>query len=162
MAKKPINRRPSVSRRKFVTRGAVAAAVAAGTQVDASSTAGRDLNIAIPREIAATLSEASNSADFPMTGAQVFAKACKAVGLAALSCAPGNYVVINAVASKGIPCYGGRTEGAICAAADGFARVTRRGCGRLRQRGPGIHEHDHELRLRERGPALRCWFWRAT
>jgi thiamine pyrophosphate-dependent acetolactate synthase large subunit-like protein len=32
--------------------------------------------------------------------------------------------VINAIAAAGVPTYGGRTEGAMCAAADGFSRVT--------------------------------------
>ena len=138
MAKKPIDRGPSVSRRKFVARGAVAAAVAAGARADASSSVGRDTNIEIPGEIPATLSEAPKPADFPMTGAQVFAKACKAEGLAALFCASGNYVVINAIASEGIPCYGGRTEGMMCAAADGFAHVTRKIVAASGTEGPGF------------------------
>jgi acetolactate synthase I/II/III large subunit len=32
--------------------------------------------------------------------------------------------LINAIAAAGVPAYGGRTEGAMCAAADGFSRVT--------------------------------------
>jgi thiamine pyrophosphate-dependent acetolactate synthase large subunit-like protein len=32
--------------------------------------------------------------------------------------------VINAIAAAGIPAYGGRSEGSMCAAADGFSRVT--------------------------------------
>ena len=59
-----------------------------------------------------------------MTGAQVFANLCKDEGLAALFCAAGNYSIINEIAQVGIPCYGGRTEGGMCAAADGFSRVT--------------------------------------
>ena len=87
----------AVSRRKFVTRGAVAAAVAAGAK--ASTTELHDSNIRVPDEVPASLAEAPNPADFPMTGAQVFARACKGEGLAALFCAPGNYSVINAIAS---------------------------------------------------------------
>lgn len=125
-----------VSRRKFVARGAVAAAVAAGAQ--ASTTERRDSNIQIPGEVPASLAEAPNPAGFPMTGAQIFAKACKAEGLAALFCAPGNYTVINALASEGIPCYGGRTEGMMCSAADGFARVTGEAVAASGTEGPGF------------------------
>ncbi|WP_348240189.1 thiamine pyrophosphate-binding protein, partial [Salmonella enterica] len=59
-----------------------------------------------------------------MLGADVFAKLCKDEGLAALFCAPGNYTVVHAMAAAGIPSYGGRTEGNMCAAADGFYRVS--------------------------------------
>jgi hypothetical protein len=59
-----------------------------------------------------------------MTGAQVFAKLCKDEALPALFCAAGNYHIVNEIAQAGIPCYGGRTEGGMCAAADGFCRVT--------------------------------------
>ncbi len=124
MSKRTAEGAAPVSRRNFVARGAVAAAVAAGGTARASVTERRDANITIPGEVPASLTEDAASAEFPMTGAQVFAKACKREGLAALFCAPGNYVVINAIASEGIPCYGGRTEGMMCAAADGFARVT--------------------------------------
>ena len=126
----------AVSRRKFVTRGAVAAAVAAGAK--ASTTARRDGNIRVPAEVPASLAEPPRAADFPMTGAQIFAKACKQEGLAALFCAPGNYVVINAIASEGIPCYGGRTEGMMCSAADGFARVTGEVSAASGTEGPGF------------------------
>ena len=37
--------------------------------------------------------------------------------LAALFCCPGNYRVINAIAAAGVPAYGGRTEGSMCAMA---------------------------------------------
>ena len=126
----------AVSRRRFVTRGAVAAAVAAGAK--ASTTARRDGNITVPAEVPASLAEAPRPADFPMTGAQIFAKACKQEGLAALFCAPGNYTVINAIASEGIPCYGGRTEGMMCSAADGFARVTGEVSAASGTEGPGF------------------------
>ena len=125
-----------VSRRNFVAGGAVAAAVAAGAK--ASTTERRDSNIKIPGEVPATLAEAPNPAAFPMTGAQIFAKACKAEGLAALFCAPGNYTVINALASEGVPCYGGRTEGMMCSAADGFARVTGEAVAASGTEGPGF------------------------
>lgn len=128
----------SVSRRKFVTRGAVAAAAAAGAHAAASTTERRDTAINVPSEVPASLAESPQPAEFPMTGAQVFAKACKEEGLAALFCAPGNYTVINAIASEGIPCYGGRTEGMMCAAADGFARVTGEVAAASGTEGPGF------------------------
>ena len=136
MARKRASGNGSVSRRNFVTKGAVAAAVAAGAK--ASTTERRDLDIKIPSEVPGSLGEAPNPADFPMTGAQVFARACKEEGLAALFCAPGNYTVINAIASEGIPCYGGRTEGMMCSAADGFARVTGEVAAASGTEGPGF------------------------
>lgn len=138
MPKNRTARTSSVSRRNFVARGAVAAAVAAGAQAKASSTEPRDANIRLPAEIPASRAEPERPAEFPMSGAQVFAKACKAEGLAALFCAPGNYVVINAIASEGIPSYGGRTEGMMCAAADGFSRVTGEVAAASGTEGPGF------------------------
>src|SRR5947199_301789 len=84
-------------------------------------------SITIPKEIPANLSEAAKPGSFEgrgMSGAEVFAKLCVEEELAALFCCPGNYTVINAMAAAGVPAYGGRTEGAMCAAADGFSRVT--------------------------------------
>ena len=138
MASKRNKAEHTVSRRGFVTKGAVAAAVAAGADAAASTTERRDSNIKLPSEVPTSLAEDSKPPDFPMTGAQIFAKACKAEGLAALFCAPGNYVVINAIASEGIPSYGGRTEGMMCAAADGFARVTGEVVAASGTEGPGF------------------------
>ena len=59
-----------------------------------------------------------------MTGAEVFASLCKNEGLAALFCAPGNYSITHAMAASGIPSFGGRTEGGMCSAADGFYRAS--------------------------------------
>ena len=129
--------RGSVSRRSFVTKGAVAAAAAAGGSAASAASADEGL-ISIPREVPDSLQEGPRPADFPMTGAQVFAKACKAEGLAALFCAPGNYAVINAIASEGIPSYGGRTEGMMCSAADGFTRVTGEVSAASGTEGPGF------------------------
>ena len=84
-------------------------------------------SIAIPKEIPESMNEAPKPGSFEgqgMTGAEVFAKLCKEEELAALFCCPGNYTVINAIAAAGVPSYGGRTEGSMCAAADGFSRVT--------------------------------------
>src|SRR5215467_6041946 len=84
-------------------------------------------SIRIPAEIATSLGEAPELGSFDgkgMTGAQVFAQLCKQEDLAAMFCCPGNYTLIHAIAAAGIPSYGGRREGAMCAAADGFSRVT--------------------------------------
>ena len=136
MANNQSDRARSVSRRNFVAKGAAVAAAAAAAK--ASTTERQDANIKVPSEVPASLAEAPSPADFPMTGAQIFAKACKQEGLAALFCAPGNYTVINALASEGIPCYGGRTEGMMCAAADGFARVTGEVVAASGTEGPGF------------------------
>jgi thiamine pyrophosphate-dependent acetolactate synthase large subunit-like protein len=73
-----------------------------------------------------------------MTGAQIFANLCKEEGLLAMFCAAGNYHIVNAIAEAGIPCYGGRTEGGMCAAADGFARVTGEVVACSGTEGPGL------------------------
>jgi thiamine pyrophosphate-dependent acetolactate synthase large subunit-like protein len=115
-------------------RGFLAGPAAAGAVVSAltsarllAATSGTIASIGIPKEIPASLGEAPKPGSFEgkgMTGAEVFARLCKDEELAAMFCCPGNYTVINAIAAAGIPTYGGRTEGAMCAAADGFSRVT--------------------------------------
>ncbi|MFV0411200.1 MAG: thiamine pyrophosphate-binding protein [Paracoccus sp. (in: a-proteobacteria)] len=73
-----------------------------------------------------------------MTGAEVFAQLCKKENLAALFCCPGNYTVINALAEVGIPAFGGRTEGSMCAMADGFSRATGEVVATSGTEGPGF------------------------
>jgi thiamine pyrophosphate-dependent acetolactate synthase large subunit-like protein len=68
----------------------------------------------------------------------VFARACKNEGLAALFCCPGNYTVINSISAAGIPAYGGRIEDIMCAAADGFSRVTGEVTATSGTEGPGF------------------------
>lgn len=80
--------------------------------------------IRVPSEFAAASAAGPVNFTFPMTGAQVFARACKEEGVAALFACPGNYPVIHAMASTGIPAYGGRHEGSMAHAADAFIRVT--------------------------------------
>lgn len=117
------------SRRSFFlpAAGAVAAATGMLTPKEMLAEVGVE-SIAIPKEIPANLAESPKPGDFGnkggMTGAEVFAKLCKDEDLAALFCCPGNYTVINAIAAAGVPAYGGRSEGSMCAAADGFSRVT--------------------------------------
>ncbi len=120
---------PDPSRRGFLAgpaaaAGAVAAAMLASKPLSAAVPIP---SISIPKEIPANLAENPKPGSFEgrgMSGAEVFAKLCVEEDLAALFCCPGNYTVINAMAAAGVPAYGGRTEGAMCAAADGFARVT--------------------------------------
>ncbi len=115
------------SRRSFLLSSATAGAGAmvAGMVVEAKA-AGRAASIpsiTIPREITDSISQEPKPGAFTgsgMTGAQVFAKLCLEENLAALFCCPGNYTVINAIAAAGVPAYGGRCEGSMCAAADGF------------------------------------------
>src|SRR5579884_1349660 len=133
------------SRRKFLGKpaaaGALAAAVASRGQLFAATTAPTIPSIRIPKEIPATLSEQSKTGTFEgrgMTGAEVFAKLCKEEELAAMFCCPGNYTVINAIAAAGVPAYGGRMEGSMCAAADGFSRVTGEATACSGTEGPGF------------------------
>jgi len=97
--------------------------------------------IRIPKAVDESLAAPIHRADFSgkgMTGAQVFANLCKDEDLAALFCAAGNYSIINEIAEVGIPCYGGRTEGGMCAAADGFSRVTGEVAACSGTEGPGL------------------------
>lgn len=133
------------SRRNFLTHpataGAVAAAVISPGQLFAATTTPAIPSIRIPKEIPATLSEAPKPGAFEgrgMTGAEVFAKLCKQEDLAAMFCCPGNYTVINAIAAAGVPAYGGRSEGSMCAAADGFSRVTGEATACSGTEGPGF------------------------
>jgi thiamine pyrophosphate-dependent acetolactate synthase large subunit-like protein len=130
---------PDVSRRKFITKvvaGAGATTVVALSEgrVAASDTPA----IKIPEEFAQAAKAVPTKADFPMTGAQVFARVCREEGLAALFCCPGNYNVINAIAQEGIPTYSGRHEGAMTHAADAFIRITGEVAAASGTEGPGF------------------------
>jgi hypothetical protein len=98
-------------------------------------------SIRIPKTVAESLNSpprGDSPAGQGMTGAQVFANLCKHEELPALFCAAGNYLIIDEIAQVGIPCYGGRTEGGMCAAADGFCRVTGEIAATSGTEGPGI------------------------
>lgn len=118
-----------LTRRSFVRRAAasagatVAAAVGASTGMAAAADEA-GTGIKVPAEFEAAKSSPLPRLEFPMTGAQVFARACKEEGVAALFCCPGNYSMIHAIASTGIPSYGGRHEGSMAHAADAFTRIT--------------------------------------
>jgi thiamine pyrophosphate-dependent acetolactate synthase large subunit-like protein len=135
---------PRTSRRNFLMTpagaGAIAAAISTPGQLFAATSATIP-TITIPKEIPATLNEAPKVGTFEgrgMTGAEVFAKLCKEEDLAAMFCCPGNYTVINAMAAAGVPSYGGRSEGPMCAAADGFSRVTGEATACSGTEGPGF------------------------
>ena len=116
------------SRRNFLAPAAAGAAAAAVISPGHLFAAGTPIpSIRIPKEVTETASEPIRLGSFDgqgMTGAEVFAKACKDESLAALFCCPGNYPVIQAISAAGIPSYGGRSEGSMTSAADGFSRVT--------------------------------------
>ena len=128
------------SRRKFIAK-AVAGVPATAMLVDRQAAAAEDAKsatIRIPAEFAEGAKLPAAKADFPMTGAQVFARVCKEEGLAALFSCPGNYSIVNAIAQEGIPTYSGRHEGAMCHAADGFCRVTGEIAAASGTEGPGF------------------------
>ena len=135
-----------VSRRSFLKASAAVggAATAAGVTGQSLAAAVPELDIPsvrIPKEIPESLAEEEQVGQFEgrgISGAEVFARVCKDEGLAGLFCCPGNYTVINAIAAAGIPAYGGRTEGAMCSAADGFIRTTAEPAATSGTEGPGF------------------------
>ncbi len=137
------------SRREFLRKSAVGvgAAVAAGAGASAIASETADIgevkipSIRIPTDFTDSLAEAAAPGKFEgrgMSGAEVFAQLCKQEELAGLFCCPGNYTVINALAAAGIPAYGGRSEGAMCAMADGFSRATGEVVATSGTEGPGF------------------------
>lgn len=115
--------------RQAVSGATAAAALGTSSSAAADTSAAQDgvnpiAPIRTPAEFAASTGAAPKTIAFPMTGAQVFARACQDEGVAAMFCCPGNYPVIHAIASAGIPAYGGRHEGSMAHAADAFIRVT--------------------------------------
>src|SRR5579864_7437777 len=115
------------SRRNFLRPVAAGAAAAAFLPQAKLMAAPPIPSITIPKDLPTSLGENPKVGTFEgrgMTGAEIFAKLCKDEDLAALFCCPGNYTVINAIAAAGVPAYGGRSEGSMCAMADGFSRVT--------------------------------------
>jgi hypothetical protein len=139
--------KPKVSRRDFLAKsalGAGAAAALGGATASPASAADAAPNMApikLADEFVKSINEPTVTFEFGekgLTGAEVFARACKEEGLAALFCCPGNYTVINAISAQGIPSYGGRIEDIMCAAADGFSRVTGEVAATSGTEGPGF------------------------
>ncbi len=113
------------SRRNFLKMAAVGSAAAAGSTVMAGAAAAVEADRpTIPAEISGRDSVPLPEIAFPMTGANLFGRACAAEGVAALFCCPGNYNIIHALADHGIPAYSGRHEGSMTSAADAFIRAT--------------------------------------
>jgi hypothetical protein len=130
------------SRRRFMKQavlgaGATAATIGAGS-VGLAAAEEDAAQIRVPDEFATAKNAPLPAVDFPMTGAQVFARACKEEGVAALFCCPGNYSVVHAISDTGIPTYGGRHEGSLCHAADAFTRVTGEIAATSGTEGPGF------------------------
>jgi len=129
------------SRRAFMKKavlgaGATAALGATGVGVTAQEADAEP--ITIPPEFEAAKKASLPTIDFPMRGAQVFARACHEEGVKALFCCPGNYDVVHAMADTGIPTYGGRHEGSMCHAADAFCRATGEVAATSGTEGPGF------------------------
>src|SRR5262245_55322954 len=112
----------AVSRRDFLAKSALGAGgIAAAGAVEAAAQTGGNgggaltAAIKIPADLAKSLAETPDPGSFEkgMTGAQIFAKACKDEGLGALMCCPGNYTVIGAIATAGVPASGGRHGGPV-------------------------------------------------
>ena len=115
--------------------GATAALGTSGVGLTAQET---DAKITIPPEFEAAKKATLPTMDFPLRGAQVFARACHEEGVKALFCCPGNYEVVHAIADTGIPTYGGRHEGSQCHAADAFCRATGEVAATSGTEGPGF------------------------
>jgi thiamine pyrophosphate-dependent acetolactate synthase large subunit-like protein len=116
---------PQASRRGFLkmaTVGAAAGGAVVATTKEAAAAV--DANIKVPAAFAARLTAPLPNVQFPMTGANLFARACVAEGVGAMFLSPGNYAVAHAIANAGIPSFGGRHEGNMCSAADGFIRAS--------------------------------------
>ncbi len=131
------------SRRSFLLSTMGAGAVVAGMVAEskAGTAAASIPSITIPKDITDSLGQSPKPGSFDgqgMSGAEVFAKLCQEEELAALFCCPGNYTVINAIAAAGVPAYGGRCEGSMCAAADGFSRATGEVTACSGTEGPGL------------------------
>ena len=138
----PVPRATIASRRSFMRQaalggaGATAAALGAGGVARAAE--GDAKPITIPNEFESAKNAPLPAVDFPMTGAQVFARACKEEGVKALFTCPGNYDVVHAIGDTGIPTYSGRHEGALCHAADAFCRATGEIAATSGTEGPGF------------------------
>lgn len=121
-----------------VSTGEAAGAAAARAVAEQEAA---DPSLRVSRAVAESLASPVRLGEFAgegMTGAQLFAKLCREENLAALFCAPGNYQIVGEIAQAGIPCYGGRTEGGMCSAADAFSRATGEVAACSGTEGPGL------------------------
>lgn len=134
------------SRRHFLRSSALGVSAVAAASATGSSFAA-DLgeveipSISLAADFSASLEQEAKLGDFTgrgQSGAEVFANLCVQEELAGLFCCPGNYTIINALAAAGIPAYGGRSEGSMCAMADGFSRATGEVVATSGTEGPGF------------------------
>jgi acetolactate synthase-1/2/3 large subunit len=140
-SRKPPGTSADTSRRAFVKTamlGAGATAALGSTGVGVGAQEAPAEPVTIPPEFQAARAASLPTVDFPMRGAQVFARACHEEGVKALFCCPGNYDVVHAIADTGIPTYGGRHEGSMCHAADAFCRSTGEVAATSGTEGPGF------------------------
>lgn len=130
----------NLPRRNFVKRAAFGAGIAAslGKTSIVMGQEGDPPPITIPEDFRLRTTTPPPDVDFPMTGADVFARLCKEEGLAALFSCPGNYQVVHAIANQGIPTYSGRNEGNMASAADAFIRCTGEIAASSGTEGPGF------------------------
>jgi acetolactate synthase-1/2/3 large subunit len=130
------------SRRNFMKTAVLGGAGATATALGANGASAAEVDdvqpITIPKEFETATTASLPEVDFPMSGAQVFARACKEEGVKALFCCPGNYDVVHAIADTGVPTYGGRHEGSLCHAADAFTRATGEVAAASGTEGPGF------------------------
>lgn len=125
MEDKSTNAKDGLTRRGFIKTAAGAAlATTAITISHVSQAESAESPTGLSKEFTVSLSASPQKVDFPMTGADVFAKVCVDEGLAALFACPGNYNVIHAMANQGIRVFSGRHEGHMAHAADGFIRAS--------------------------------------
>ncbi|NDU91465.1 MAG: hypothetical protein G3I10_02430, partial [Ferrovum sp.] len=131
---------PVSSRRRFMTTTLVGATggLMATEAAACQETLPDNPPIVVPKEFQLAADTPFPKIDFPMTGADVFAAACKTEGISALLCCPGNYKVMHALVAQGIPVYSGRNELAMCAAADAFIRVSGEIAATSGTEGPGF------------------------
>lgn len=120
-----------VSRRDFLRYGGVGAAglaassiLAQGVAQDAAEGAENATRPTIPDAFEAQRAAVLSDVEWPLSGAQVFAKLAKEEELGALFCCPGNYDIVHSIAEEGIPTIGGRDERSTAHAADAFTRTT--------------------------------------
>ena len=123
-----------ISRREFFKAGGIGAAgITAATVLgkaavaqasDGELFAQAPMVPAAVDELKVARQEPLADVDWPLSGAQVFAKLCKEEDVAGLFTCPGNYTVMHAMANEGIPSWGGRDERGTAHAADAYARLT--------------------------------------
>ena len=126
------------SRRRFLMGASVVGGMLSVQKASAQAAEPTNRPITVPKEFKEAADTPLPKISFPMTGADVFAAACKTENVAALLCCPGNYKVIHAIAEQGIPVYSGRNELAMCAAADAFIRITGEIAATSGTEGPGF------------------------